>query len=358
MVFNSIFSFKDVLGQLKNTLVPFAQQNVEDADGVPDKAKEMGFNGQIGNIEDPTENRGVSGIQLKRSFYNIFFRKLTAALPVLTDTMSELFQFFIRDYCLNDRKYAKDLDTYYISGDVSYTETSGRFQHNQLVSNSWQPITLLHDRGKTVLGYPSVWPSTSIPSWAIDIGTHKTYTWANYPNINGNSALKTVLQRFLTATSNFGASFTTTTFTCPDLRGISPAVWASGAGGFLASNAGQHTHVWGSTSLTIASASSKHSHTGVWTHSPHNHVCPTRPFSTGGSGAQSWCGKNKYQSHEAKTSSAGAHSHGVTVGSASEKHTHTTGNYTPGVNTAIRSGASGTVTRVRTYPVKLIVRVE
>lgn len=359
MKFTDIFSYNQTLNTIKNTtdkkvLVPFAQSNTETDTGVPDRAAEMGFNGQIGNIEDPTGNRGVSGIQLKRSFYNIFFRILTAGLPVLTDTLSSLYQFFIRDYCMNDRKYTSDLQNYYKEGDISYTEVSGRFVHRQLnKSGSWQPLTLLHDRGKTILGEPTIWPGVgTLPSWAIEIGTHTTYNWSSYPNLNN-----TQFKSFLSACSGFGASYTSTTFTCPDLRGMSPAVWASGAGAFLASNAGQHSHSWGSTTISTDSQTVSHSHTGTLTHTPHNHVCAARPFSTGGSGVQSWSGEKSAQSHAATTSPSGSHYHTVSFGSGTEKHTHGTGSFTPTVNTA-PVGNSGTVTRVNTYPVRLIVRFE
>ena len=351
MKFTDVFTFNNALLQLKNTLVPFAQDNTEHDTGVPDTAMEMGFNGQIGNIEDPTDNRGVSGIQLKRSFYNIFFRDLTAGIPVLVDTLSTMYQFFIRDYCMNDRKYASELQNYYKESDVSYTEDSGRFQHNQLVSNEWQPLTLLHDRGKTVLGYPSVWPGT-VPSWAIEIGTHETYSWTDYAVLNND-----MFKGFLTANADFGASYDENGFTAPDLRGISPAVWASGAGAFLASNAGQHSHVWGSTSVSTNSQSPTHGHSATLTHTSHNHNCAPRTFSTGGAGGQSWCGKNKNQSHGATTSSDGNHSHTCYFGAGTEKHYHGTQSYTPTVNTA-PVGNSASVSRVNTYPVHLIVRVE
>ena len=351
MKFTDVFTFNNALLQLKNTLVPFAQDNTEHDTGVPDRAAEMGFNGQIGNIEDPTDNRGVSGIQLKRSFYNIFFRDLTAGIPVLVDTLSSMYQFFIRDYCMNDRKYTSELQNYYKEGDVSYTEDSGRFQHNQLVSNEWQPLTLLHDRGKTVLGYPSVWPGT-VPSWAIEIGTHETYSWSDYAVLNND-----MFKGFLTANSGFGASYDENGFTAPDLRGISPAIWASSAGEFLASNAGQHSHVWGSTSITTDAVTVSHGHSGTWTHGTHNHTCPTRPFSSGGSGGQSWAGYKKAKSTYAGTSWDGDHTHGVSIGSGTEKHSHGTQSYTPVVNTS-PVGNSASISRVNTYPVHLIVRVE
>lgn len=361
MKFKEIFAFNKALQELKDTLVPFAQENTEHDTGVPDRAAEMGFNGQIGNIEEPEDNRGVSGIQLRRSFYNIYFRQLTRTLPVLVDTMSSLFKFFIRDYCMNDRKYTDELKDYYKEGDVSYVEDTGRFQHNQLRSGTWQPLTLLHDRGKTVLGYPSIWPA-SVPDWAIEIGTHETYTWEDYPVLDNE-----LFKSFLTACSDFGASYDETGFTSPDLRGISPAVWASGAGAFLASNAGQHGHVWGSTSVSTNSVSVSHSHPagdnlnpgagGVLTHEPHNHTCSPRRFCTSGGNVMSYAGKNKVQSHDAKTSSDGNHTHTVYFGSGTEKHWHGTNTYTPTVSTTPTEN-SGTVTRVNTYPVKLIVRVE
>lgn len=351
MRLTSTFKFNNALIQLRNTLIPFAQQNTETDTGVPPKAAEMGFNGQIGNVEDPSENRGVSGIQLKRSFYNIYFRKLTAVVPVLVDTLSSMYQFFIRDYCMNDRRYTDELKNYYKENDVSYTEDSGRFKHSQLDRNGvWQPLTLLHDRGKTVLGYPFVWPGT-VPSWAIEIGTHETYDWEDYPALDND-----MFRGFLTANADFGASYDENEFTAPDLRGISPAVWNTGAGAFLASNTGQHSHVWGNTSVSTDSQAPSHSHTGTWTHTTHNHTCAQRTFSCGGSGLKSLCGKNKNQSHAATTSYAGDHTHGVTVGNGTEKHTHKTGSYTPAVSTT-PVGNNDTITRVNTYPVRLIVRV-
>lgn len=357
MNFKDTFAFSKALQELENTLVPFAQQNIDEDTGVPDKASEMGFNGQIGNIEEPSDNRGVSGIQLRRSFYNIYFRQLTRTLPVLVDTMSSLFKFFIRDYCMNDRKYTDELKDYYKNNDVSYKEIDGRFQHNQLKGETWEPLTLLHDRGKTVMGYPSIWPGEDVPSWAIDIGSHDEYAWEDYPELDNE-----LFKSFLYACREFGSDGWqegSETFISPDLRGISPAVWASGAGAFLASNAGQHGHVWGSTSVSTDSVSVSHTHTGTLTHTSHNHTCSPRTFSTGAwlGGGYSYCGKNKNQSHEAKTSSDGNHTHTVYFGSGTEKHWHGTNTYTPTVST-IPTENSGTVTRVNTYPVKLIVRVE
>lgn len=356
MIFKDIFSFKDTLGLLKNTLVPFAQQNTESDDGVPDTAREMGFNGQIGNISDPTDNNGVSGIQLKRSFYNIYLRKLTATVPVLVDTLGTLYSFFIRDYCMNDRRYNKDLLNYYQNGDVTYeekgTSQNTRFQHNQLVSGQWQPLTLLHDRGKTVLGYPAVWPGTYIPSWAIDLSSHDEYSWTDYPVLENN-----MFKAFLTSCEDFGAAFDENGFTAPDLRGMSPALWASDIGKFLASSTGQHNHVWGSTSAATDSKSPAHTHSKTLTHGTHNHTCAARAFSTGGFGAQSWCGKNSNQSHAANTSTDGNHYHTVYFGNGTEKHYHTTQSYTPTVNSTPQENY-GAVTRVNTYPVHLIVRVE
>lgn len=351
MKFKEIFAFNKALQELKDTLIPFAQENTEHDTGVPDRAAEMGFNGQIGNILEPENNRGVSGIQLKKSFYNIFFREVTAGLPVLVDTLSSLYQLFIRDYCMNDRKYAEELKDYYKEGDISYVEDTGRFQHNQLRDGVWQPLTLLHDRGKTVLGYPSIWPA-SVPDWAIEIGTHETYTWEDYPVLDNE-----LFKSFLTACSDFGASYGETGFTSPDLRGISPAIWASDAGAFLVSNAGQHSHVWGSTSVSTNSVSVSHGHSGTLTHTSHNHMCSPRRFCTQSGQGQSNAGKNKVQSHDAKTSSDGNHTHTVYFSAGTEKHTHGTNTYTPTVNTA-PVGNSGTVTRVNTYPVHLIVRVE
>lgn len=352
MKFEYTFAFSKALQELKDTLVPFAQQNIDDDTGVPATASDMGFNGQIGNIEEPSDNRGVSGIQLRRSFYNIYFRQLTRTLPVLVDTMSSLFKLFIRDYCMNDRKYTDELKDYYKNNDVSYQEIEGRFQHNQLKGETWEPLTLLHDRGKTVMGYPSIWPGEDVPSWAIDIGSHDEYAWEDYPELDNE-----LFKSFLTANADFGAEYDETSFVSPDLRGISPAVWASGAGAFLASNAGQHGHVWGSTSVTTDSVSVSHTHSGTLTHTSHNHICNPRTFSTGGTGVQSACGKNKNQSHEAKTSSDGNHTHTVSFGSGTEKHWHGTNTYTPAVSTTPTEN-SGDVTRVNTYPVKLIVRVE
>lgn len=361
MRFTDIFSYNQTLSTIKNTadkkvLVPFAQNNTETDTGVPERAAEMGFNGQIGNIEDPTGNRGVSGIQLKRSFYNIFFRIITAGLPVLTGTLSSLYQFFIRDYCMNDRKYTEELKDYYKENDVSYAEVSGRFIHRQLnKSGSWQPLTLLHDRGKTILGEPTIWPGAgTLPSWAIEVGTHTTYNWSSYPNLNN-----TQFKSFLSACSGFGASYTSTTFTAPDLRGMSPAVWASGAGAFLESDGGQHSHSWGSTTVGTNSVSISHGHSGTWTHDTHYHGCPARYFSTGGPNQRvSLSGQNKVQSTYAATSWAGDHSHGVSFGSSMESHWHGTGSYTPGVATTPQGDCAGTVTRVETYPVRLIVRFE
>lgn len=360
MTFNYIFSFKDALILLKNTLVPFAQQNTEHDTGVPDKAAEMGFNGQIGNIEDPSENRGVSGIQLKRSFYNIYLKALTAAVPVLVDTLSTLYQFFIRDYCMNDRRYAEELKDYYRNGDVVYTEKGTaqetRFQHNQLVSGVWQPVTLLHDRGKTVLGYPTVWPGTSVPSWAIDIGSHDEYSWTDYPVLENN-----IFKAFLTSCEDFGAAFDEDGFTSPDLRGISPAVWMSGIGGFLASNAGQHSHKWGSVLLQTAPQTASHTHTAELSHNStsHTHTCNPRKFSNryAGGAEYSLAGSKNSQSHNATTLSSGDHRHVISVNPSTENHRHTTESVTltPGTTPA---GNSGTVTRVNTYPVHLIVRVE
>lgn len=351
MRFTDIFAFNSALQGLENTLIPFAQQNTEHDTGVPDKASEMGFNGQIGNIEDPSENRGVSGIQLRRSFYNIFFRELTKALPVLTDTLSSLYRFFLRDYCMNDRKYTGELKNYYKEGDVSYVEDTGRFQHNQLQGEDWKPLTLLHDRGKTVLGYPSVWPG-AVPSWAVEIGTHETYAWEDYPALDNE-----MFKSFLTANADFGAEYDESGFTSPDLRGISPAVWASGAGAFLASNAGQHSHTWGSTSVSTSPMNTTHSHGGTWTHTSHNHTCSPRPFAPIRGGGISICGYKKAKSNYAGTSWDGDHKHGVTFGSGTEKHRHTTGSFIPTVNIA-PVGNSGTVTRVSTYPVHLMVRFE
>lgn len=351
MTFTDIFTYNRALQELKNTLVPFAQENTEQDTGVPDRAAEMGFNGQIGNISDPEDNRGVSGIQVKRSFYNIFFRILTAGLPVLTDTLSTLYQLFLRDYCMNDRKRTDELKDYYREGDVTYAEISGRFLHSQLDSSgTWQPLTLLHDRGKTVLGIPSIWPG-ACPSWAIDIGAHGEYDWTDYPELDNE-----LFKSFLTANSDFGASYDENGFTAPDLRGISPAVWASGAGTFLASDAGQHSHSWGSTSVSTDSVSVSHGHSGTWYHGTHNHYCPPRRFATGYNGTASLCGKNKAGGW-AGTSWDGNHSHGVSIGSGTEVHKHGTNTYTPTVNIA-PVGNSGTVTRVNTYPVRLIVRFE
>lgn len=351
MTFTDIFTFNRTLQELKDTLVPFAQESTEHDTGIPDRAAEMGFNGQIGNILDPEDNRGVSGIQVRRSFYNIFFRILTAGLPVLTDTLSTLYQLFLRDYCMNDRKYTDELKNYYKDNDVSYQEIDGMFLHSQLHSEVWQPLTLLHDRGKTVLGIPSIWPGVC-PSWAIDIGAHGEYDWEDYPVLDNE-----LFRSFLTACSDFGASYDETGFTSPDLRGISPAVWASGAGAFLASNAGQHSHVWGSTSVSTNSVSVSHSHSGSLTHTSHNHVCAARTFATAGGGNISIAGKNKVQSHGATTSPDGSHTHTVSYSSGTEKHYHGTNTYTPTVSTA-PIGNDGTVTRVNTYPVRLIVRFE
>ena len=355
MNFKYTFAFSKALQELKDTLVPFAQQNIEEGTGVPATASDMGFNGQIGNIEEPSDNRGVCGIQLRRSFYNIYFRQLTRTLPVLVDTMSSLFKFFIRDYCMNDRKYTDELKDYYKEGDVSYQEIKGRFQHNQLKGETWEPLTLLHDRGKTVMGYPSIWPGEDVPSWAIDIGSHDEYDWEDYPELDNE-----LFKSFLYATRGFGSDGWqegSETFTSPDLRGISPAVWTSGAGAFLASNAGQHGHVWGNTSVSTDSVSPSHDHTGSWSHEAHNHYCPPRYFSTGGTGGYSWSGKNKAQGTYAGTSWNGDHTHGVGVSAGTEKHWHGTNTYTPTVSTTPTEN-SGDVTRVNTYPVKLIVRVE
>ena len=358
MNFPKIFSFNRVLGVLAGDtcpLKPFAQENTDSSTGVPDTAAEMGFNGQIGNIEDPTENRGVSGIQLKRSFYNIFFRELTSALPVLVGVMRDLYQFFIRDYCMNDRKYAEELKDYYKNGDVIYKDIEGRFLHQQRASEGWNDLTLLHDRGKTVLGYPSIWPGTTIPSWAIDIGSHGTYSWSDYSVLKND-----FFKSFLTATSDFGASFDDDGFTSPDLRGMSPAIWNT-AGSFLASGAGQHLHVWGSTSISTDSKSPTHGHSGTWTHTTHNHTCNKRLFSTGGSGGISLSGWKKAWSKTVNgvppcTTENGDHSHGVSIGNGTEKHYHTTQSCTPTVSTTPSANA-GTVSRVNTYPVSLIVRV-
>lgn len=356
MNFKSIFAYNKVLGVLSGEtcpLKPFAQENTESDTGVPDAALEAGFNGQIGNIEDPTENRGVSGIQLKRSFYNIFFRELTSALPVLTGVMRDLYQFFIRDYCMNDRKYAEELLNYYQEGDVSYEEIEGRFKHNQLTSGDWQPLTLLHDRGKTVLGYPSIWPGTTIPSWAIDIGSHEEYSWSDYAILDND-----FFKSFLYATRDFGSDGWqdgSETFTSPDLRGMSPAVWST-AGSFLASGAGQHQHEWGSTSVSTDSQSPSHGHPATTlAHKTHNHYCPPRVFSTGGQGRASWSGKNK-AGNWAGTSCSGDHEHTCYFGSGTDTHSHITGSYAPAVSTT-PSDHAGTVSRVNTYPVSLIVRV-
>ena len=364
MRFSDIFTLNKTLADLKSTLVPFAQQNTETDTGVPDKAAEMGFNGQIGNISEPEDNRGVSGIQLKRSFYNIFFRKLTAGLPVLTDTLSSLYKFFIRDYCMNDRKYTADLKDYYLAGDVSYEEQNGRFLHNQLGSTGWQPLTLLHDRGKTVLGYPSIWPGTYIPSWAIDLSSHTTYNWADYPNIYFNDTLRVMFKSFLYSLRDFGASGWAggaVTFTAPDLRGISPAVWAGSAGAFLASSAGQHSHAWGTlASSSISSVSVSHDHPSS-SFSPampsHTHSAAARKFATLRGLTASLSGENKAQGTNAYTSTDGAHTHSVSFGSGTEQHWHS-GTVTPTVDTAVQGNNAGTISRVNTYPVHLIVRVE
>ena len=355
---DSILSFRGVVSRLTKHLVPFAQSYVGNDLNIPSATQEAGFCGQTGE-DDPLDNRGVTGLQITRGFYNVWFRvitSLTIGLDAFTAQLLNLYDAFIADYAHNDRRYDAALN--YNIGDVAYQDYDGFVAHGTYNGEGWDGITLLHERGKTVLYEPAVVLGT-VPDWAIDIGTGETYDFATYPMLE-NNLLKGVIESL----SAFGASWTIGTgFTAPDLRGMSPGLFLQTAGSYLAHNPGQHSHVGSSFALGLASLSVSHAHPGAdATHGAHTHSLRFRLgyghitdpeehanyfISNNGNDKKSWT---------VHTSGAAAHAHTITVGDGTESHKHgISGTLTSGTANA---GHHASINRVSTYPVHFIVRFE
>lgn len=349
---SSILTFRGVLERLLGKLVPFAQSSTSENTGFPDSVIDAGLCGQVGQ-EDPEDNRGVTGIQITRGFYNNYFKIVTSVssgLERLNTLLLNLYDAFIRDYAHNDRRYDESLT--YVNGDVAYQEYQGFVTHGIYGNSTWNSVTLLHERGRTVLYEPSIYPG-SVPDWAIDIGAHDTYSFEDYPGLD-NDTFKGVISSL----SAFGASVGESSFTAPDLRGISPGVFSAAvAGSYLAHGSGQHSHVGSTVTLSLAAADCYHSHPGAdAVHSAHTHSLTYRlgvgqdgdyPLTRNGNDQKSWT---------VYTTGIGNHSHTIDVADATESHSHTiNGTVTSGV---VSTGSTGAINRVSTYPVHFIVRVE
>jgi len=354
---DSILTFRKVLSDIIGLLVPFAQSSSGENIGFPDSIIDAGLCGQTGQ-DDPDDNRGVTGIQVTRGFYNNYFRIVTnvsSGFDKLNTLLYNLYDTFVKDYAHNDRRYDPLLT--YTDGDVAYQEYQGFVAHGIYGNSTWNSVTLLHERGRTVLYEPTVYPG-SVPSWAIDIGKHDTYSFTDYPGLE-NDLFKGVIESL----SAFGASWTAGTgFTAPDLRGISPGVFTSAvAGSYIAHGNGQHGHVSSSVGLGLAAANSTHYHPGAGaSHSSHTHSLTFR-LGAGGtdegeSGYPLTRNGNKEKSWTVYTTGIGNHSHTITVADGTESHKHTiSGTVTSGT---ANTGSTGTINRVSTYPVHFIVRVE
>ena len=349
---SSILTFRGVLERLLGKLVPFAQSSVSENTGFPDSVIDAGLCGQTGQ-EDAEDNRGVTGIQITRGFYNNDFKVVTSVftgLDRLNILLMNLYGAFIRDYAHNDRRYDESLT--YTDGDVAYQEYQGFVAHGIYGNSTWNSVTLLHERGRTVLYEPSIYPG-SVPDWAIDIGAHDTYSFEDYPGLD-NDKFKGVISSL----SAFGASVGESSFTAPDLRGISPGVFSAAvAGSYLAHGNGQHGHIGSTVTLSLAAADCYHSHSGAdAAHSAHTHSLTYRlgvgeggdyPLTRNGNDQKSWT---------VYTTGIGNHSHTIDVADATESHSHTI-NGTVTSSTA-NTGSTGAINRVSTYPVHFIVRVE
>lgn len=352
---DSILTFRGVLEKLLGKLVPFAQSSVSENTGFPDSVIDAGLCGQVGQ-EDPEDNRGVTGIQITRGFYNNYFKIVTSVftgLDRLNTLLLNLYGAFIRDYAHNDRRYDESLT--YMDGDVAYQEYQGFVAHGIYGNSTWNSVTLLHERGRTVLYEPSIYPG-SVPDWAIDIGAHDTYSFEDYPGLD-NDTFKGVISSL----SAFGASVGESSFTAPDLRGISPGVFSAAvAGSYLAHGSGQHSHAGSTVTLNLAAANSVHNHSGAGApHNAHTHSLTYRlgvgradeeegyPLTNNGNDKKSWT---------VYTTGIGNHSHTINVDNATESHSHTiNGTVTSGTAS---TGSTGAINRVSIYPVHFIVRVE
>lgn len=359
---SSIINFRSVLSKLFGKLVPFAQSYSGAETGMPDAVIDAGLCGQTGK-EDPADNRGVTGIQVTRGFYNIYLKAVSNAdsgLDGLVKQVLALHDAFIRDYAHNDRR--KDDLLTYANGDVRYKEDAqGFITHELLDGETWKSLSLLHDRGKTVLYEPSVYMGP-VPSWAIDIGAGDTYSFSDYPGLDNDS-----FKGIISAMSDFGASVGVGVFTAPDLRGISPGLFTSAAGKYISHGCGQHTHASGSVSMHLLAADGVHGHSGTSAgHEAHTHSLTfrlgnVRPYFDPEQGMEeqnfylSNNGNDK-QSWTVYVSGVGNHSHVITVGSGIESHKHVlSGTMTSG---AASEGHTGAINRVSTYPVHFIVRIE
>lgn len=355
---DSILTFRGVLEKLLGKLVPFAQSSTSENTGFPDSIIDAGLCGQTGQ-DDPEDNRGVTGIQITRGFYNNYFKIVTNAssgFDKFNTLLLNLYDAFIKDYAHNDRRYDPLLT--YSDGDVAYQEYQGFVAHGIYGNSTWNSVTLLHERGRTVLYEPTIYPG-SVPAWAIDIGKHDTYSFTDYPGLE-NDQFKSVIESL----SAFGASWTAGTgFTAPDLRGISPGVYTLAvAGSYLAHGSGQHSHASSTVVLSLATANSSHNHPGAGaSHSGHTHSLTYRlgvgGVDEGESGYPLTRNGNDKKSWTVYTTGIGNHSHTISVANGTESHKHTlSGTVTS--NVATSTAQTGAINRVSTYPVHFIVRVE
>ena len=358
----SIINFRSVLSKLFGKLIPFAQEYSGEETGIPDSVVDVGLCGQTGK-EDPLDNRGVTGIQITRGFYNIYLKavsNVSSGLDGLVKQILALHDTFIRDYAHNDRR--KDDLLTYANGDVRYKEDAqGFITHELLNEEEWQQLSLLHDRGKTVLYEPSVYVGP-VPSWAIDIGAGDTYSFSDYPGLNNEDFIG-----IINSMSDFGASVGVGVFTAPDLRGISPGLFTSVAGKYIPHSCSQHTHASGNVSINLLAANSVHGHSGAAAgHAAHTHSLTfrlgnVRPYFDPEQGMEEQnfylCNNgNDKQSWTVYVSGVSNHTHTITVGSGIESHKHVLGG-TMTTDTA-SEGYVGAINRVSTYPVHFIVRVE
>lgn len=350
-----ILTLRDALSKILNRLVPFAQEST-DTTHFPAAVTDAGLCGQTGQ-EDPEDNRGVTGIQVPRGFYNSFFKAMTAVtsgLDKLNSLVLAVYDVFIRDYAHNDRRYDARLN--YIPDDVAYQEYQGLVAHGIYNGTAWDSVTLLHERGKTVLYEPSI-VLGPVPDWAIDIGSGATYSFSAYPGLD-NDLFKGVMRSM----SDFGASVSAGTFTAPDLRGISPGVFTDVAGKYLVHSCGQHKHASDSVALTFTAADSAHSHGGAEAaHSAHTHSLTfrlghSREYWTEGEPYYMLCNNgNDKKTWTVYTTGVNSHTHTISVSNATESHYHKVkGSMTSG---GANTGHRGNVNRVSTYPVHFIVRV-
>ena len=147
-------------------------------------------------------------------------------------------------------------------------------------------------------------------------------------------------------------------FTAPDLRGISPGVFSAAvAGSYLAHGSGQHSHIGSTVTLNLAAADCYHSHSGVdAAHSAHTHSLTYRLGVGEGGDYPLTRNGNKEKSWTVYTTGIGNHNHTINVADATESHSHTiNGTVT---SSSASTGSTGAINRVSTYPVHFIVRVE